>query len=248
MFKLTMTDTDLLKNSIPIIAEIVDEAVFKFNQNGISVITPDRTMVAVVDFQILSTAFEKYDVTHEEDIGLNLSHLASVLKRIGGKERLIIDYSGGNKLKFIVEGRGKRVFEIPILKINAEKPPIDQLNFNAKIELESDVLEDGISDADIIGDSVVFEASPENFKMSAKSDVSSIHLEVKKGDHGLHELDVKHPIRARYPLDYLKKMIKASKLSKHTTIEFGSDFPLRLDFKSIDKMKLSFILAPRVEE
>jgi hypothetical protein len=30
-------------------------------------------------------------------------------------------------------------------------------------------------------------------------------------------------------------------------LEFGNDYPLRLGFKSIDKMQLSFILAPRVE-
>ncbi|MFH1444950.1 MAG: proliferating cell nuclear antigen (pcna) [Nanoarchaeota archaeon] len=248
MFKINMSDVDLLKSTVPILAEIIDEAVFKFNQNGISVFTPDRTMVSVIDFKLLSTAFDKYEISEEEDIGLNLSNLASVLKRIGSKDKIMIDFAGGNKLKFTVEGKSKRVFEIPVLNITSETPPTDQLKFSGKIELDSGVIEEGISDADVIGDSVIFEASPGNFKMSAKNDVSSTQLEVKKGDIGVHSIEAAEALRARYPLDYLKKMIKASKLSKQTTLEFGTDFPLRINFKAIDKMHLSFILAPRVEE
>ncbi|MBU0898805.1 MAG: DNA polymerase sliding clamp [Nanoarchaeota archaeon] len=248
MFKVAMSDIDVLKSSIPILAEIVDEAVFKFNQNGISVLTPDRTMVAVIDYQLLSSAFDKFEIQEEQSIGLNLANLVSVIKRIGSKDRLTIEFSGGNKLKFIVEGRGKRVFEIPVLNITSEKPPVDQLKFVGKIELDSDIIEEGISDADVIGDSVIFEAGPDNFKLSARSDVSSTQLEMKKGEPGLHVLEVEQAIRSRYPLDYLKKMIKASKMSKQTTLEFGTDFPLRINFKALDKMKLSFILAPRVEE
>jgi len=30
-------------------------------------------------------------------------------------------------------------------------------------------------------------------------------------------------------------------------IQFNKDYPLRLDYKAIDKVALSFILAPRVE-
>jgi len=43
-------------------------------------------------------------------------------------------------------------------------------------------------------------------------------------------------------------MVKAGKIAKHVTLEFSNDYPLRMTFKSIDKMSLSFILAPRVSE
>jgi len=36
MFKMILSDVDLLKNSISIIAEIIDEGVFHVDQNGIS--------------------------------------------------------------------------------------------------------------------------------------------------------------------------------------------------------------------
>jgi hypothetical protein len=54
-------------------------------------------------------------------------------------------------------------------------------------------------------------------------------------------------VRARYSIEYLKKMIQAAKLAEKVSIEFSKDYPLKLSFKVIDKLSLEFILAPRVE-
>jgi hypothetical protein len=42
-------------------------------------------------------------------------------------------------------------------------------------------------------------------------------------------------------------MINGSKLSDEVLIQFSKDYPLRLEYKTVDKVMLSFILAPRVE-
>ena len=249
MFKIELADVELLKNTIPIIAEIIDEAVFKVDQNGVSMLAPDRTMVSVVDFRLPSTAFEKYKVEAPSSLGLNLANFVNVIKRIKGSDHVALELSkDSTKLKITVEGNGKRQFEIPLLDIKDEKPPVDQLNFAGRIEIESAIMEDGIADADIIGDSVILEATPEVFKIYAKGDVSSAELEMAKKDSGMLKLHANQSMRARYPLEYLKKMVKASKLAKHAVLEFGNDYPLRLEFSAVDKVHMSFILAPRVEE
>jgi proliferating cell nuclear antigen len=249
MFKISLSNVDLLKNSIPIISEIIDEGVFKVDSNGLSLLSPDRSMIAVVNFQLLASAFDDFQVSGEDMLGLNLSNLVAVVKRVKAGDKVTLKKDEGtNALEVILEGRGKRRFEIPLLEITGEKPPIDQLDFKGKVEMDSSVLEEGVSDADIVDDSVVFEAHPDLFKMWAKGDVSSAQLELKKGEEGLTKLESSEPLRARYPLEYLKKMVKAAKLSGQVAIEFGTDYPMRLNFKDIDKVNLSFILAPRVEE
>jgi proliferating cell nuclear antigen len=249
MFHVTLTKTELLRNSIPIIAEILDEGVFKVDSNGLSLLSPDRSMIAVVNFKLLASAFEEFKCTGEEFLGLNLSNLVAIVKRIKPNDKVILKKEDKtNSLEIILEGNGKRKFEIPLLDISTERPPIDQLEFRGRIELDSNVLEEGISDADIVDDSVVFEAGSELFKMWAKGDVSSTQLELRKGEHGLIKIESEDKIRARYPLEYLKKMIKASKLASQVVIEFSNDYPLRMDFRDVDKLNLSFILAPRVED
>ncbi|MBI4020323.1 MAG: proliferating cell nuclear antigen (pcna) [Candidatus Aenigmarchaeota archaeon] len=249
MFKATLTDVDLLKNSIPIISEIIDEGLFKVDKSGISLLSPDRTMVSVIDFRLHAAAFESYEVEGEQEMGLNMANFVSVLRRVKSTDKVTLELSGKtNKLKITVEGDSRRVFEIPLLDIKAEKPPIEQLAFPGRVEVESRLIEEGIADADVVGDSVVFELKPEVFSMRARGDVSSAELAIAKGDSGMLKIQAKESLAARYPLEYLKKMIKANKLSNQMSIELGNDYPMRLDFRSIDKLSLSFILAPRVEE
>ena len=43
-------------------------------------------------------------------------------------------------------------------------------------------------------------------------------------------------------------MVNGSKISERVTLLMDKDYPMRLDFKEVDKVQLSFILAPRVED
>ncbi|NOX71073.1 MAG: proliferating cell nuclear antigen (pcna) [Candidatus Micrarchaeota archaeon] len=247
MFKITMVDGDLLKNSIQIISDIVDEGVFKVDSNGISLLSPDRTMVAVVDFKILATAFDNYSVEKPESLGVSLTQLVSVLKKAKSGSKVTLQSNDKNRLEIIFEDGSKRKFEIPILDISTEKPPVDQLEFKAKAHLLSSALEDSVGDADIVDDSIVFEAEPGKLKAWAKGDTLSSEMELKEGEDGLMKLESEEKHKSRYPLEYLKKMIKTSKLADNCVLEFATDYPMRLSYKIIDKMSMSFILAPRVE-
>ena len=97
-------------------------------------------------------------------------------------------------------------------------------------------------------DSVVFETMKDKFSMRAAGDISSTHLTLEKGNDALLDLKTEGIITARYPLDYLKKMIKASKLATEINLRWSKDYPMRMDFTSVDKVSLGFILAPRVSE
>jgi DNA polymerase III sliding clamp (beta) subunit (PCNA family) len=54
-------------------------------------------------------------------------------------------------------------------------------------------------------------------------------------------------VRSTYSLDYLRKMARASNLAESVVVQFAKDYPLRLDFKSLNKAQMTFILAPRIE-
>ncbi len=248
MFKATLADVNLLRDSVSAISEIIDEGVFKITKDGISFIAADRAMVAVVDFFLSASAFEKYEVDSEQKIGLNIMNFLSVIKRAGTGDKISFDLKDA-KLQITIEGKSKRRFLVPLLDIGDEEiPPIDQLEFKSKVRMSSDILQNGISDAEIIADSVILETSPTHFGMIADGDVSKAELELEKGNETLIELKSASTMRARYSLEYLKKMAKAAKLSDSVTIEHGTDYPLRMAFAAGDKARISFILAPRVTE
>jgi proliferating cell nuclear antigen len=247
MFKITLSEIELLKSTIPAIAEIIDEGVFRIDNSGFALLAPDRAMVAVVDFKILPTAFQSWSVEQPTELGLNLAHLTTVLKRAKSGDSICIE-PGRGKLKISIEGSSVRTFEIPILDIKAEKPPIEQLKFAGQVELDSSILDESIADAEIVADSIFIEGGPDIFRLSAKGELKSLKIEFRPGQSGLLSLNTKLPIKSQYALDYLKKMAKIAKIVPQVCLEWGTDYPLRLTFTIIDKMRLAFILAPRVSE
>lgn len=243
-----MSDSDLLKDSISTIGELIDEGIFKVNKNGLSLIAADRAMVAVVDFKLPATVFDEFEVDKEQTIAVNMTNLVSVLKRVGSNEKLKLNLMD-NKLEIVMTNSSTRKFTVPLLDISQEEiPPIDQLEFAAKIKIKTDVLKSGIEDAGVVGDSVVFEGTENRFSMKATGDISSTELTLEKGNEALLNLNAKDIVRSRYPLEYLKKMIKASKLANETNLRWSKDYPMRMDFMTVDKVSMGFILAPRVSE
>jgi len=248
MFKATIAEVGLLRDSISTVAEIIDEGIFKIAKDGISLVAADRAMVAVVDFKILSKAFEKYDVDKEYSIGMNIGNLLSVIKRAGAGDKMTFNLQDA-KLEIVLENSSRRRFVIPLLDLNQEEiPPIEQLEFTAKAELKPEIIESGIADAEVVADSVIFEAASGKFGMKAEGDVSLTQLELEKGNKVLLSLKSDGETKARYPLDYLKKMIKASKIADSVILEWGQDYPMKLSFKAADKVSLKMIIAPRVME
>jgi proliferating cell nuclear antigen len=248
MFSARLSDPRLLVNAVSTIGELIDEGVFNLNKDGISFIAADRAMVSVVDFKISSTAFDEYKIDTDQRIGLNITNLLSVLKRVGADDKLTLTLQD-SKLEIRLEGTSKRRFVVPLLDISQEEiPPISQLEFPAKAEIKPHILESGIEDADIISDAVLFETAGDKFIMRAEGDVSRAELELERGNQNLLNLESNGQVKSRYPIDYLKKMVKAAKIADNATIRLGQDYPMKLEFKAGDKASLSFILAPRVSE
>jgi proliferating cell nuclear antigen len=249
MFKASLNEPKIFVDSILTIGELIDEGIFKIDKNGINLKATDRAMVAAIDFKILPTAFDKFEVKEKLSIGLNITNFISILKRVKSGDKLVLELKDSNRLEITIQNSSKRKFTLPLLELKEEElPQIEQLEFSCEAELSSDVLKDGLEDAEVVSDSVVFVASPTKFSIIAEGDVNRTELELEKGSEALLSLNAKEETRARYPLDYLKKMIKASKISNRVKLEWGKDYPMKIGFKVEDKLSLNFVLAPRVEE
>jgi proliferating cell nuclear antigen len=247
-FRATLVGPGILIDSLASIAELIDEGIFKITQSGISLVAADRAMVAVADFHLSKSAFQEYELDSDQSMGLNISNLLSILKRASGKDTLKFNLSG-NRLHIEMLDGGRRKFVVPLVDLVQEDiPQIEQLEFSAMVEIRPDILQSGIDDAEIVSDSVLFSASPDMFLMRSEGDSSSAELEIGKGSPKMVEMNTSTNVKARYPLDYLKKMVKAAKIADSVVIQFGQDYPMKISFKAGDRASLKFVLAPRVSD
>ena len=241
--KLTLAEPKLLKDSISIIADLVTEAQFKITPDAIELIAMDPASVAMVTFKLLSSSFEEYDVKEEQTIALNLNNVKQVLKRATNCKitlELLED-----KLKFIMKGKTIKTFMLPLIEIEESERKMPNLNFEATVVTDSSVLTEAIEDMDIIGESVTFETGKNKFKVSSKGDMSKADVEIGSDDDT--KIVSEGKFKSKYSIEYLKKIIQGAKLAPKVSLQFANDYPLKVEYKVLNKMQLVFILAPRVE-
>jgi proliferating cell nuclear antigen len=242
--KLTLAETKLLKDTTSIIADLVTEVHFKVTPTALELVAMDPANVAMVIYKLFSSAFVEYHVQGTQVVSVNLNDLKSVLRRIKPADTMTLELAE-NKLKVTLKGASKREFFLPLIDTDEREQKIPNLTFTAQVSTASDVLSDAIDDADIIGESVAFGADKTHFTVSSSSDLSKAIIEIP-GDERT-KIKSANEVRAKYSIEYLKKMVPAGKIVPAVEINFSKDYPLRLEYKLIDKMDLVFILAPRVD-
>lgn len=250
MFKLRVTDAKLLRDMITSISILVDEATFRLDPEGMKLRAMDPSRVAMVDFEWPKTAFEEYQCTEPAKMCINVTELLKLLKRAGKDEtaELALDEKTG-KLQVKISGKYARNFTMPTLEASEEEVPTPKLAFNVKVKATTNGLSQAIEDAQLVSDHVRIEADPEKIVLNATGDLMGAEISLQKGSDTILELEVKEPSKATFSLSYLSEIIKAaSATSDIGTLEFSSDMPIKLDFQQVKDGKLTFYLAPRIEQ
>ena len=243
---LLLSEPRFLKEPVSIISEIVNEVKFKFDSDKIELTALDPAKISLVNFKLLSSAFVEYDVPENTQLSISLESLKSVLGRAKPSDTLKIELDKDkNSLKVQLKGETTRTFHIALLELEEEEKKIPDLSFPLKINMPSSNLNDAIEDISVIADAVAFVAHKDKLIMEAESSVNSAKVEIPGGENILINL-TGDSVKSRYGVEYLKKFLKASKLSEVVSVEFGQDYPLKLVYKIQDRLELSFIMAPRV--
>ncbi len=250
MFRAELSDAGLLKDSLQSISNIITEGVFRFSSSGVELIAADPAMVAMVDFELEQEAFDAYECEEEAHVGVNIEDLYSIVRRAGASESLVIELDDdSSKLHVTMQDGAKRSFSLALLNLDEEDiPSTDDLEFTVSADLATAALADAVGDASVVGDSVTVRAGEDSIVLAAEGDNSTVETTIAEGSEGMMDLDASGEASSMFSLDYLNKMIKAKKLSDTARIRLGDDFPMRMEFQVPDRLRLAYILAPRIEE
>ncbi|MFH1276639.1 MAG: proliferating cell nuclear antigen (pcna) [Candidatus Woesearchaeota archaeon] len=244
--KLVLSEPKYFKESISIISELVTEAKFKINPDGLELVAMDPANVAMVIFKLLSSSFTQYDVPKPEQIAINLNNLKQILRRAKSDDILSLE-TEENKLKIQLKGNTTRSFSIPTLEVDDKEQKVPQLTFAVTVHMDASILSEAIEDVSVVAESVTFLGEKNMLFVKAEGDLSKAFIEIKNDDNTAINVQGDDKFKAKYSLEYLKKMIAGSKLHDKVSLYFNTDYPLKLEYKVTDRLLLSFILAPRVD-
>ncbi len=249
MVKLRMVDSKILKTSISAIANLIEEATFKLMPEGIRMKAMDPSHVALVDFDLPAEAFAEYGVKQTASIGINIAEINKIMARAKSEDELIMELDEEkNRLELTFKGASTRKFSISLIDISEAELPEPKLQFTATADILAGVIQDGLKDAELVGDNITCGLTEEGFSMSTRGDKGATELKLHKGDSGLLKISVKQPARAMFNVVYLVNMTKAASSADTITMNLGENLPIQLDFPVADgKGRLRFLLAPRIE-
>ncbi len=243
--RLTLTEPRYFKDSILIISELVNEVNLRFFKDRIELVAMDPANVAMTVFKLLSSAFSEYMVNDEKVIGVNLLNLTQILKRVKPTDVLTLELDETkNRLHVILKGTSTKRFELGLLDIEEREQKVPNLKFSARVETNTILFNDAIDDMDVISDSLSFQAMSDKFVIQSEGNISSGKVEID-ADEETNVVLSAGAVNSKYSIEYLKKIIKGSKLANTVVLEFGQDYPLRAEYKVIDRLVLQFVLAPR---
>ncbi len=249
MFKAELEEVGLIQDSMKTVSDLISEGLFQLTEDGVKLIAADPAMVALVDFKIEKDVFEDYELDEESKVGLNLENFYSILRRANSDDTITFEVKEDESKFYIkMENSSTRNFSLPILNLSEDDiPSTDQLDFSVTAELETSVLENAIKDAMVVGDSVTVSADSSQIKIASEGDQSNVDFTISGDSPGVMELSGEEA-KSMFSLDYLNSMTGAKKLSSNVELKLGEDFPMRLNFTVPEQARLSFVLAPRIEE
>ncbi len=242
--KLTVAEPKYFKTPISIISELVNEVTFNVKKDYIEVIAMDPANVAMVVFKLMSSAFVDYQVAEDTVLSVNLDQMKQILKRCKPSDSLTLELDE-NKLYIKLKGESNRVFHISLLDIEEQKQKVPDLKFPVTVQTLTYLFNDAIEDMGVVSDAVLFTAEPDKLTVHSSGNLSSAKVDFASDEDTKIELDGEK-IKSKYSIEYLKKIVKGGSLSNAVTLQFGNDYPLRSEYKVLDKLSLVTILAPRV--
>jgi proliferating cell nuclear antigen len=238
---LRLENPRLFSDIIGIISELVNEVKIRVTKEGIGITAIDPANVAMVNFKLPSNSFSQLEV-EEENLGVSLESFKAILRRCSFGSSLLMK-TEENYLKIEIDDKVKREFTLALIDLDKKDKPLPNLEFSSRVEINSTELLEAIEDCAIVADSCSFESEPEKFSIYAKGTLNSAKLSYTSDEVHIESMSKQ---KGKYSLEYLQKMIKATKITEKTIINFSNDYPLKLEFKT-PNIELSFILAPRVE-
>lgn len=249
MVSAKMADSKVWKTCVGTMVNLIEEVAFKFAPEGIKMKAMDPSHIALVDFELPASAFVEYNIKQPVVLGVNLAEMDKILSRAKAEDELTLELDEGkNRLNLVFKGTSTRRLSLPLIDVREAELPEPKLQFTAAADILAGVIQDGLKDAEIVGDNARFELNEGGFFISAESDKGTSELKLNKGDKALAKLNIKQPARAMFNIKYLIDITKGASSGDMVTVNLGTDLPIQLDFQVAEgKGKLRFLLAPRVE-
>lgn len=241
MLEARLAEAAILKRLLDSIKELVTDANFECNEEGINLQAMDNSHVALVSVKLSASGFKKYRCDRPLPLGVNLGSFTKVLKCAKDDDVCIIKAADdADILSLTYEARNSdRIaeYEMKLMDIDADTLNIPDTDYDARVSMPSAEFTRIVRDLSQLGESVRIEVSKEGVRFISDGEAANGNIllrqseaSARKGSSSKKEDDDEEEEEARESEDEdeeggKKKRVKKEKVKK----EDGEDVEMNED-------------------
>jgi proliferating cell nuclear antigen len=251
MFRAKLRAAVVLKKIFESLIDLVDKANVECNDTGIHLNCLDSSHVTSVDLHIEINAFENYDCERPIVLGIDFKSIRTILNCASNDDSVTLEASyGGDRLKIEFDdgtGEHKSQFEMCLLNIDSESMSVPDVPYANTVSIQSETFRKTVSNLAKFGEECVIKVDNEKITFSASGQTGQAKetLNITEGKTSIVFGEV---TEISFAIRYLCNYIKAISLSPVVEICLDTQYPLKVTFKQIGSIRLTFYLAPKFPE
>jgi len=257
MFEAKIAQGEILKKILDAIKELVNDANFDCNGNGMALQAMDTAHVSLVHLMLKKEAFERYRCDKNVVLGVNMQIMNKMLKCAGKDDAITlkaVDEPDVLALSFESKS-GDRMseFEMKMVVIDSEPLGIPEPEYTAEIQMPAAEFKKVCSDLSTIGDTVTISANKDGVKFSVTGDSGNGSITVRENNKADKNdesttIELKEAVSLTFALKYLNTFCKSASLSNQVGLYLSKESPLMVEFKFMDESYIRYYLAPKIDE
>lgn len=227
---------------LEVVSSIVDEAVFNFSEEGLTIKALDPAQVALLSVHIPPSSFLSYNLVGETSVGVNMSNLVRTLPKPRKTDKVVLRV-GEDFYEFVIESLGVKRFRYRSIEVPVTEVPELSLTFKVRGSVYSGAFKTALNDLRG-GGTIVFEATDNQYlRLEAPEIGGDVKFSLAGGS--LIELEVDEESRTPYDESYVVKVLPLCEVVDAVRIEFSNDHPLRLTFNMPGGELVEYLSAPK---
>ena len=256
IFNIKTVQTGAIRILIESLKEILTDANFTIDENGIKLIAMDSTHTVLIHMKLLQEKFEHFYCLKKINIGINMANFFKLIKTMSNNDTLtlFIEKNNENQLGIKIhndEKNSQTTYKLNLLDIQDETISIPPAEFDTELTFPSNDFQKIIRDMINIAENIEIKSIGNKLVLSCEGDFASQETVLGETNNGIQfakESSPEYPIQGIYSLKYLILFTKCTNLCNIINIYIKNDYPLIIKYNIASIGDIKLCLAPNTDD
>jgi len=245
-FNVKIKNVDEWKAVINAIGDIVEDAMFICNNDGVTFRGMDPSRVALLDVTFPKSSFESFEA-QTSFFGINIIELKRVVNTASSGDQIQFQIENSKSLLVSITGSLNMKYNIRLIEKTEVNVPLPKIECTSKISMDSKTLSRIMTNLSQISEYVSVDCFTDKVEFYGIGDSGDVKISMASTDPNLFEINTSETTTSTYSLEYMAKIIRdIGRASNKVNIQYASKHPMHMQFE-MPSAKVEYYLAPRLE-